>query len=68
MTKKLLILGLLLALFVIEFPVEGFAGNSRILPASVESKEGTETATASQPRRKRRGRRAWRNGRWVWVS
>ncbi len=68
MKKKLSIAAILLALLVIEFPIEGFAGHSRILSASVEATEGTEAlASTTQPRRKRR-RRAWRNGRWVWLS
>jgi hypothetical protein len=69
MRRKISIFAMLLALLLIEFPAEGFAGNSRSLPISVEVPEGTESASAaSKPGRRRRRRRAWRNGRLVWIS
>jgi hypothetical protein len=68
MKKKLSIVGMMLAMLALEFPMEGFAGNAGLRPASVEPGEGSQVVVAvNQPRRRRR-RRAWRNGRWVWVS
>jgi hypothetical protein len=68
MKKKLSVIGILLATLLIEFPVEGFSRTVANRPLTIEAKEGPQLVVAvNQPRRRRR-RRMWRNGRWVWVS
>ena len=68
MKKKLSIFGILLTLLVLEFPIEGFAARGNTLPLSVSPAEGTQVVVAvNQPRRRRR-RRVFRNGRWIWIG
>src|SRR5690349_18277019 len=68
MKKKLSILGILFATLLIEFPVEGFAGNLGARPTSVGATTGSQVMVAvNQPRRRRR-RRVMRNGRWIWIT
>ena len=68
MKRKITILGMLFATLLIEFPIEGFAVNAGVRPASVDANEGTQVVVVyDQPGRRRR-RRVRRNNRWVWIT
>lgn len=68
MRKKITIFAMLLATLILEVPAGGFGGSENKPVTVVPANERSVNATAEQPRRRRRGRRVWRNGGWVWVS
>ena len=56
---------MLLTTFILEVPAEGFGGFTNKPATVVPMANARVSVSAERPRRRRR---AWRNGRMVWIS